>query len=572
MAFLRKLTVLLCALALLLCFATGVSAANSITSAQTAATVSSDGSCQVNMTLTIHLEEAVSKLSFPVPENATGVSLNGSRVTAPRSGGARQVDLSRLLRKLTGDLSFSIQYSLRDTVQTTEEGILELQLPLLCGFQYPIENLSFTVTMPGNVDVKPAFSSGYHKSSIEADLSCQVDGMTVTGTALKPMKDHETLVMTMPVSADMFPRTVVQVRDTGATNLAMGICAALALLYWLIFLRYFPMWRQASTEPPEGYDAGSLGSILALQGMDLSMMVLTWAQLGYLTITRQKRDQVLLRKRMDMGNERSRAEQTCFHKLFAKGDTVDTGSLAFARLWVDMGQKCAPMGELLHKRSGNVRIFRGLAALMGLFGGAGIGLVMAGGAVLQWFMMVLMAALGGLCGWVIIGWGASLGLRNKTPLYTGLGLSALWLLLGLSCGEFLFALWMVVGLLTAGLLLRFSGLRTQLGRQTAARIAGLRHHLKTQDPKAMAKRLETDPDYFFRVMPYAMALNADKAFSKAFRRLPQGDCPYISGGPGEGLTAATWRRKLHELVGIMEARARQLPLERFLRFLRNIRR
>lgn len=572
MAFLRKLTLLFCALALLLCFATGVSGANSITSAQTAATVSSDGSCQVNMSLTIHLDQTASKLSFPVPENATGVSLNGSRVTAPRSGGARWVDLSRLLRKFTGDLSFSIQYSLHDIVQTAEDGILQLQLPLLCGFEYPIEQLSFTVTMPGNVDVKPAFSSGYHKASIEADLSCHVDGMTITGTALKPMKDHETLVMTMPVSEDMFPRTVVQVRDTGSTAAAMGICAALALLYWLIFLRYIPMWRQDSPEPPEGYDAGSMGSILGLQGVDLSMTVLSWAQLGYLTISRQKRDQVLLQKRMDMGNERSRAEQACFHKLFAKSNIVDTGSLAFARLWLAMDKKCAPMGELLGKRSGNVHIFRGLAAGIGLFGGAGIGMVMSGGAVLQGLMMVLMGALGGLCGWVITGWGASLGLRSKNPLFLSLVLCAIWLIFGLSCGEGLFALWMVAGLLTAGLLLRFSGLRTQLGRQTAARIAGLRHHLKTQDPQVLAKRIETDPDYFFRMMPYAMALDADHAFAKAFRDLPQGDCPYITGGPGEGLTAVTWRRKLRELVSLMEARARQLPFEQFLRFLRNIRR
>lgn len=567
----QKFIRVLCAVALLFCLCFSVNAANSISSAQTSASVFSDGSCQVNMTLTIHLEETVDRLYFPVPGNATGISLNGSRVSAPRSGDVRNVNLSRLLRKITGDLSFSIQYSLRDVIHTNEAGIQELQLPLLSGFEYSITSMEFTVTLPGNVEGKPAFSSGYHNASIEADLNCTVDRMTITGNTLKPLKDHETLVMTLPVSDEMFPRSIVETYDPSAMAIAMGICAGLMLLYWLIALRYFPLFPEETTEPPEGYDAGSMGSVLSLQGIDLSMTVLTWAQLGYLSISIARKGHIQLNKRMEMGNERSAAEQWAFKKLFAKSSSVDTASLHFAHLWYAVGKKRAPIRELVHPRSGNLTVLRGLGAGIGLFGGAGIGLVMGNGAALQALFVILMAAAGALSGWWILLWGSGIGLRHKTPMYTGFALGVLWLILGISCGEFIFSLWMVAGLLFAGLLLRFGGLRTDLGKQTAARVAGLRSYLRKQDSAQLQQRCEADPDYFFRMLPYAIALGVEKQFAKAFKKISLGECPYITGGPGEGMRATVWCQTFLRTVRDMEGRAKQLPMERFWKLIDSLR-
>jgi uncharacterized protein (TIGR00730 family) len=66
-------------------------------------------------------------------------------------------------------------------VVTNDVQQLELQLPILAGFAYPVQALEFTVTMPGPISVKPAFSSGYHQANIEKDLYCTVSGATITG-------------------------------------------------------------------------------------------------------------------------------------------------------------------------------------------------------------------------------------------------------------------------------------------------------------------------------------------------------------------------------------------------------
>lgn len=566
----RKFIGILMAAAVLLSVCFTVYAANTVTSSQTVAAVASDGSCQVSMTMTVHLEQVADKVYFPVPANAGAVTLNGSRVSAPKSGDVRRVNLSRLMGKVAGDFSFSIGYSLRDVIHTTEAGTLEMQLPLLSGFEYAVESMQFTVTLPGAVEAKPAFTSGYHKSSIEQDLTYTVEGMTVTGSSLKALKDRETLTMHLAVSEEMFPRTIVQTQTTTTAAIGMGICAALALLYWVLFMRNLPWGTEDTTEPPEGFDAGAIGALTALQGVDLSLTVLTWAQLGYILIRRDRKGKVYLHKRMEMGNERCEFERRNFSRLFGRRLMVDTGSFSYAQLHRVLAAQPARVQEMVRKHTGNPVVFRVLAAGIGLFGGAGVGLVMGSGAALQGFLVFLMGVAGGISGWFITEWAGSLRLRKKLSLFVGLILSALWLLLALLSGAFLLGCWMVGGLLAAGLLLRIGGMRSTLGKQTCARIRGLRRCLRRGNREDLRKRCETDPDYFFRMLPYAMALGVDKQFAAAFGGIRLDDCPYLTGIGREGMNATQWHRLLLETVNNMETRARQLPFEKLLGMLHSI--
>ena len=173
--------------------------ASSVTAMESHSTVSSDGSCQVSINATVHLDSAVDKLIFPIPGNATGITLNGSRVTAPKKDGVKNLNIKKLTGGMAGDFSLHIAYNLSEVVRYNEEGILQMQIPLLSGFAYGVEEIRFSVTLPGTTDVLPSFVSGYHQSSIEQSLAFQTDGATVSGHSLKPMKDHETLTLIMAV-------------------------------------------------------------------------------------------------------------------------------------------------------------------------------------------------------------------------------------------------------------------------------------------------------------------------------------------------------------------------------------
>ena len=568
----RKLIFVFLTVAVLLSLCFPVSAANSATSAQVVASVTADGGCEINMTVTVQVDEPVEKLYFPVPAEAVGISLNGSRVTAVKSGTVRRVNLSRLVGKVAGTSSFHIRYTLHDVIHSTEAGTLEMQLPLLNGFDFGVKALQFSVTLPGAVEAKPAFVSGYHKAAIEEHISCTVNGMTVNGTSLKELKDHETLTMHIAVSEEMFPRTVVQTQSTTLFLIGMAVCGVLALLYWLIFMWNLPRGREETTEPPEGFDAGTVGSILSTQGVDMSLTVLTWAQLGYLMIRRERGGKIVLYKRMDMGNERNDFEREIFYKLFRRRRLVDTGSLGFAQLHRDVSTRSGKVDEMFREHSGPAVVFRVLAAGIGLFGGTGIGLLMGSGALLRGFLMVLMGAVGGISGWLILPWAGSLRLRRKPSLVWGPVMCVFWILLALAAGDITLGLWMTGGLLVAGLFHAVGGRRTELGEQTCQQLRGLRRYLRGAEGSSLRNHINSDPDYFFRMLPYAMALGVDKQFAQSFGSMRLDDCPYLQGAGREGMTAMQWRKLLQKILADLEDRARTLPVEKFVSLLQQIRR
>ena len=84
------------------------------------ATVSRNGDCQVTMTVALKLDEAVEDMTFPVPRNASAVTVNGRRVSTQKTESARLIDLDRFLKGMTGDFSLSISYTVNDVVYTTE--------------------------------------------------------------------------------------------------------------------------------------------------------------------------------------------------------------------------------------------------------------------------------------------------------------------------------------------------------------------------------------------------------------------------------------------------------------------
>ncbi len=557
----RKLSLLICAVALLCALSITASAETGASSVQLQATVSGDSSCQITLTAMLHLEQATPELTFPVPLEATNITLGGARAHTKRTDTAKEVDLSSLAGSMAGDVAVTISYMLDDVVGYNDDRLLQLHLPLLSGFSYPVQQLEFSVTLPGQPDASPAFSSGYHQSNIEKDLTYSVSGAVITGSSTKALKDHETLEMTLTVPEALFPQPVIALPDLETTNVLMLVSALLALVYYLLSLRCLPPRRLTVSAPPEGYSAGQLGSVLRLQGADLTLMVFTWAQLGYVRIRQDRRGHVMLYKRMDMGNERSSFEQRCFKGLFSRrSDAVDTAGYHYALHWQKVHKLQPGIGGLVHPKSGSVLIFRALVALLGLFGGAQLGITLGAGAVAQWLPMVLLAIFGAVSSYHMSRWAEDLPGREKSRLWTATVLGALWLLLGIFGGIVTTAVWVVLAHAAAGLMAAYGGRRTAEGRQVAAEVLGLRRYLRTVAPEQLDRITRTNPDYFYTMAPYALALGADRAFARAFGKQKLPDCPYLTSGAEQ--TAAQWNELLRRTAEAMDQRRKQLPREK----------
>ena len=311
--------------ALILCiflFAVPAHAANAAVSVSTTAAVNENSACTVTIEADIRLDDPAKGLKFPLGTDIDSVTLNGSPAPLKQSGGITSVDLSHLDGKM-GLFSCTISYTVNSVVTVDDDGKQLVTVPLLYGFPYPVEQMSFSVTMPSEFDTVPSFHSGYHGQDIERQMSATVSGTVISGSVEQELKDSETLFLKLAAPAGMFPASRTFGGSLGFDAAAMAVCAALALLYWLVTMRFLPRLPQRRATVPEGICAGQMRSYLIRRPADLPLMVLQWAQLGYLIIHLDDNGRIFLHKKMDMGNERSSFELRCFRDLFGRKRMMD---------------------------------------------------------------------------------------------------------------------------------------------------------------------------------------------------------------------------------------------------------
>ena len=568
----RVFALLACVVILAGCLCIPVSAESAASSVNLMCTVNSDGDCLATMTVNLRLEAAVEKLYFPLPLNAKNITLNGSPVSTSRGSAATLVDISKLSRDYVGELALRFEYTLPEAVQITKinEGtksqawVLQLSIPLLSGFDYPVESLTFTITMPpGKMTHRPTLTSIYRQTSIESDIPFQVAGSQIIGSTKTVMNDHEGVTLTMIVPEEMFPTVSTYVREGNPELPYIIAFAVLAFVYWILTLRTWPIIRTQTTTPPEGITAGELGCRLTLCGGDLTMMVFSWAQLGYLYISISEEGRVLLHKRMDMGNERSQFENNIYKMLFGARRVVDATGYTYAKL-VRKVQKIVPQERSMYRRnSGNVRIFRGLACVSQVLCGVCVAMNMTGVLPLAILLAIILVPFSMVTGWLIQDIAYRTHLRGKVPVLIGFVCILLWIILGLLCGQIWIPLGCVVGQWAFGYLAAYGGRRSDLGRHDAGQVLGLRRHVKRLPRNEISRYLRNDPDYYFNYAPYALAMGVINPYSRAFGKRKIDQCPYLVTRVIGKRTADEWGHILADVADAMDRKSRQMQIEKW---------
>ena len=577
----RFLALLSC-LILVLGLCIGVSAEDNTraTTVHIFATVSSNGSCDVTATVALHVDQPSQRLTFPIPATATGVSLNGTPVFTEKTDQARLVNLNRIIGNISGDFSFTVSYSMNasvkalvtETTPTPEEDPikwLQLELPMLAGFPYPIDELQFSINLPTPPTQNPNFVSGYHQTNIEKDLTYSISGSNIAGRSWNALKDHETLSMSLIATEEMFPQTRAELPGAEGVMILIWIFAGLALLYWILFLRNFLPLRNYPAVAPEGFGAGQMGTILTMAGADLSLMIFSWAQLGYVDLRMDHRGKVYVMRRMDMGNERTAFEQKCFYKLFSHKDLVDTSSLFFQKLHQAVALQLSAPQFFRHKKAGRIKIFRIIIATAGLFSGACFGIHLGNMLDYGWAFMLLLSCLGFLCSWQIQTWPHGVFLHYRTRFYVAMILCLLWLILGIAIGQFNLSLIAVLLQVAGGFLAAFGGRRTEEGRMAMGQVLSLRRHFRKLTTYQIHQRLQDNPELFFDLAPYAIALGQEEILARRFGSSKLPICPYIYASSTKGLTARQWSQLMRVMIDSMTARQRKRPADEFRSVLRN---
>lgn len=556
----RLIAFIIC-LMVMLGFAMPVFADSGATYVENITTITSDGNCQVTLRVNIHIDEPVDDLTFPLPLGAKDIMMNGSSAHASKMDGALHVDISDMIGDHGGDVSLKFDFRLEKVVRFEEDKYL-LELPLLSGFEYPVERMEFTITLPDDIKGRPYFTGGYRQSTVESVMTIVVKGDMITGSVNQALDDRETLTMTMEVDEKMFPGVSTYQRNGNPEIIPMIILAVLAIVYWGIWLRTGPLLWVRKNSAPEGVSAGELGCRLTFSGADLTMMVFHWAQLGYILIQLDNR-RVILHKRMDMGNERSLFEVKTFKALFGKRRVIDGTGYHYASLAKKLERQIPGERTMCKPNSGNVKIFRLLFCAVQVFCGICLGMNMTGNEVLQILLSVIFAIFGGISAWFIQAGMYRIHLRSKGLVYLAIGLSAVWLIVGLIAGVILIALIPLLGQLLCGLMAAYGGRRSELGRINATEILGLRHHLRKVDSEELFRLRKRDPEYFYNMIPHAMALGVEKKFAINYGKKKLHPCPYLVTARQSRHNALQWAMTMKEVAKILDSRKNQMKWEQF---------
>ena len=145
----------------------------------------------------------------------------------------------------------------------------------------------------------------------------------------------------------------------------------------------------------------------------------------------------------------------------------------------------------------------------------------------------------------------SLYLTERLELVVSLICIAVLLILGSVAQCLYYAIAAAAANVVIGMLAAYTGRRTENGNRTRDEILGLRRYMCRVTKPELMRIMRSNPDYYYALAPYALALGVDKRFAKRFGNLHQRNCTWLITDLGSDNTAAQWYPTLRNAVDAM---------------------
>lgn len=521
-----------------------------------ACTADSGGKVSVSQTLELSITGSLSEIRFAVPEDAKKSQVAGYKSKSSTESGTRYLTVTNE-SGFTGTQTFTLTYTLSGLVTGTDEGQL-FTLPLLAAQTLPISALSFSVTLPESIEGRPSFSSGYYGEIIADSLDAAVNGSVISGVTIEALKDHETLTMTLALPKGYFSGNYNKGVLSTVMTILVFILAVLTVFYWWRTLRNDPLRVQARTLPPDGVNPGDLPYLLSGGPADFNMLVSHWATLGYVSFYISKSGHVILRRRMDMGNERRLYERRLFELLFGSENLCDGASLRYKKV----GAKAMSVipaywdKRLYSKNSGSPFLARVLSCLTCAFATLRAMDALAPDKLHGLFLLAAFVAGFALC-WLIHRACGAYYLGDW--LWTGVGIACALLLLivGGRGGATLVMLPAVAVAVLTGWQTAHGGRRSAYGNEVIAQTLGFRRFLHNTSDHHLAQMLRRDPQYFYKILPYAEAMGQGKRFVSLFQNVQLEPCQWYETADNVPRTPAAFYDHYCETLAMLNVSIRK---------------
>ena len=490
--------------------------------------VDAKGRATATIRVDMNLPSTVTQLDFPI----------GNGVNAQLSGysDVEIVDITdgKALRLVadpgfTGVQTFTLSYAVENAIKVTETG-QKLELDLMApGWAWPMEQASFTLTMPAVFTGEPTYVGGYYADLVADYMTLEQTDTTITGTYKEPLRDHESL----SISLDL-PVEYITIRSASGISQVVTLSvtillAVLALLYWYKTLSNGKMKIVSRTMAPDGVGAGELPLLLMGGRPRLSLQVAQWASLGYLVMGYDQRGRVVLQKTMDMGTERRQSDQVTFQKLFGENTVCEGEGRRFAALadWYAHNMERSCRRRYFSRTSGAPLILYLLGVIscaVALFGAASAGLP---AGKLRGLLLALVAVLG-LAAGVSATVSAIMATRRQfQPVVLGVFLPLVALVLAVVWGGVLPMVIAFATVVFGAVATMRGGRRSAAGQNITAQALGFRRYIQYLSTHQLTMQLRDNGLYFYDLLPFTEAMGLSDDLASRVDRFQIEPCPWF---------------------------------------------
>ena len=478
--------------------------------------------------------------------------VEGHKYTISRNAFEYDIKIGDADKYVTGDQQYVISYTYNlgfDALNKMDELYYNL---VGLGHDVDIENITFTITMPKSFDSsKLNFTYGKFGDTDSSDVKYSVSGNIIKGTLKGGLGPNEALTVALPLPEGYFKNVW---RDTSLMALmgdyyefAYLLFLIIAIIIWGIFCKNDIIFPTVEFYAPNNYNPTEIGFINdgEIDPYDITALIIYWANNGKLMI----QEEIETVKNLFGSKEKSTLT-------FIKNEELDSGSRPYEKkLFNAMFNKCGngnrvTVDELKGKfgfyistesikqsmqKNKETRIFSSKGKT-GSFLIKGICLLNA-----FWFSTVLGYGLYHKSNEeLIIGLLFSLAIciplwifskfltrwKNIMPRLRFNKLFNRLIFLAISFAifyyiayKFSFPFMYLSGYIVCfliSLLSAFSMKRTPYGDRQTEKVIGFKEFIESAEKDKINMLVEENPEYFFYVLPYAMALGITDKWAKKF--------------------------------------------------------
>lgn len=541
-------------------FVLPVMADYSVDSVSVYAEVGNNGKAQVSSTIQLTFQDFTEEVVIPLPdEDASRISVSGYRYRVKQTDYGTNVVVSTG-DGFTGTHTFQVSYRLPSFVDDGDaEDLYQLNL-LSSRWARDIGNVSIQVVLPGSISEVPAdyvmsplILSGYYGDLDPVDAPLEVNGNVITGAVSARMAyDSLELEVSLPEGYFRVRSSSIPMISITWVCLAMVAVTLLCMLYWRTKLRNQPMSYSARLLAPEGILPYQLPQVLDGASCDMAALILEWANLGYVSLGYSRNRQVILRRNMFMGSERSRAEQLLFAQIFARGNRVlaTPGRFSAAARQFRSASRKSVSRVIFDRRGGNpVLIQLPCRLLLAVSAGYLVCQMLPEGTV-----FVVLGCLAAIPGFIfsmylhtaLSEWKSLRKLSLRTAALLLLALALIYL--GLMEGAFLETLVGVFACCFSGIATAVGPRRSQWGREILAQTKGCRRFYRQVSWQKLQLYMGHNSRFFQTELPKAVALGSDKVFASRFERLSVPQPEWLPSQKKKAWSAPALQKQLSPII------------------------